>query len=67
MSNNLITNTVQTDMSAAFDTVEHSILLSKLEHYGIRGPELEIIKSFLTDRSQFVEISVELPKSFHYV
>jgi len=43
-------------MSAAFDTVEHSTLLSKLEHYGVRESELELLTSFLTGRKQYVEI-----------
>ena len=37
-------------------TVEHSILLSKLEHYGVRNSELELMNSFLTSRQQYVEI-----------
>ena len=32
----------------------HFILLCKLEHYGICGIALKLLKSFLTDRSQFV-------------
>ena len=42
------------DMSAAFDTVEHTILLQKLDYYGIRGGEFNLIKSFLTNRKQYV-------------
>ena len=53
---NNITATIQTDMSSAFDTVDHQILLSKLEHYGIRGQELKLMLSFLSSRKQFVEI-----------
>ena len=44
------------DLKKAFDTVEHDILIHKLEHYGIRGPTLSVIRSYLTDRSQCVEI-----------
>ena len=45
-----------TDLSAAFDTIDHQILLRKMEHYGIWGKELKLFSSFLTDRSQMVEI-----------
>ena len=54
--NDKITAVLATDLSAAYDTVDHEILLKKLEHYGVRGGELELFKNYLKDRKQFVEV-----------
>ena len=45
------------DFQKAFDTVDHQILLKKLEHYGIRGTENEWFKSYLKNKMQFVSIN----------
>ena len=44
------------DLKKAFDTVNHSILISKLYKYGIRGPTLEWFESNLSNRQQYVQI-----------
>ena len=45
------------DLQKAFDTVDHQILLAKLNHYGIRGVSNDWFKSYLSNRNKYVSIN----------
>ena len=45
------------DLSKAFDTIIHDILLAKLEHYGIRSIPHEWLRGYLVNRQQYVSFN----------
>ena len=45
------------DLSKAFDTIDHDIHITKMEHYGIKHLESQCFKSYLSDRKQYVEFN----------
>ena len=56
LDNNTFSCGVFVDLEKAFDTVNHKILLKKLEHYGIRDVANRWFASYLSDRKQFVNL-----------
>ena len=44
------------DLRKAFDTIDHKILLSKLDHMGFRGQSNEYLESYLSNRKQYIQV-----------
>ncbi len=42
-------------LSTAFDTIDHNILINKLEYYGVTGSSINLFKSYLSNCKQYVE------------
>ena len=57
LDNNNMTCGIFLDLTKAFDTVNHEILIGKLEHYGIRGKALELFRSYLENRKQYTSLN----------
>jgi hypothetical protein len=58
MDSGKVTSLITLDISAAFDTIDVSILMERLHRYfGVRGVALEWLRSYLTDRRQYVKIN----------
>ena len=55
--NNKLTCGTFLDISKAFDTIDHNILLSKLYKYGIRGNTLSWFMNYISNRFQFVSMN----------
>ena len=58
------TAAVLLDLSRAFDTVDHGILLNKLSHYGFRGSFLDLIKFYLSNRTFFVALGTKVSNNY---
>ena len=65
MNNQNVTLLVFLDLSAAFDTIDHNILIARLNsNLGISEPALSWFKEYLSDRSQRVSINGSISKKF---
>ncbi len=57
MDNNETPINIYLDLSKAFDTFDHNILLAKMEYYGITDNSLKLFQNYLTNRKQYVEFN----------
>ena len=65
MNSHHVTLLVMLDLSAAFDTVNHKILLERIQHdIGISGVPLPWFKSYLSNRSQWIAVQGALFRLF---
>ena len=59
IDNKKIPLAIYMDLAKAFDTLDHNILIKKLQYYGVIGTPLNWFQSYLTDRTQYVEVNNE--------
>ena len=57
MDQGLIPANIYIDLSKAFDTLDHEILLKKLSYYGVVGIAQILFKEYLTERFQYVQFN----------
>ena len=66
MNENFSPVNIYLDLSKAFDSLIYNILLSKLKYYGLQSNALQLIKSYITGRCQYVQLS-DVKSSTHAV
>ena len=55
--------TLLLDLSAAFDLVDHSILLKKLKLYGLSEKSVQLIQSYLSNKKQIVQVETKVSET----
>ena len=63
MNANEITLAVLIDYSKAFDTIDHTILLKKLIHFGFDTKSVTLLMNYLSNRTQYVQVEDKISKT----
>ena len=63
MDKGLINGVVFLDLKKAFDTVDHDLLIKKLEFYGIKNTALRWFISYLSNRKQVCKVGMSMTNS----
>ena len=58
MSDGNLTAMCSFDITKCFDTINHSILLKKMEYYGMQSENIKWFKSYLNEREQMVRVII---------
>ena len=56
MNQNLSPVNIYVDLSKSFDCLDHAILLSKLNYYGLNDNAINLLENYLSDRDQYVQL-----------
>ena len=56
MNQNFCPINIYIDLCKAFDCLDHAILLSKLKYYGLNDNAIKLLKNYLSDRDQYVQL-----------
>ena len=63
MDTGKVSTNIYIDLSKAFDTLDHSILLDKLNYYGIRGVANNLLHSYISNRYQYIDFKGSISPS----
>ena len=67
LGNNNLVLEIFIDLSKAFDTADHKIVLEKLSMYGVKGNNIKWFHSYLSNRKQYIEFQSDDKKKYKFI